>query len=322
MPLPIHTFRPLVGAPTVGLVLVAALTGCLSAPARDGLGATSAVVVRCDGIEEWTDQRSYATGDVVRHDGGVFLCTQPHTPAFDWEPDVVPALWQPATCQDDGGGDGGGGDDGEPSQGDPPGGQPPDGLPPALDARYFHLDLARTGGDPTGGLFVVVGQITDAAFRDFQALLDAATVSVGTDESGRRQEIARGVIGGVSFESHNTVARGVQEVVVFVDRIKRLQYRRDLVTGGFEGVLVGNAEDRGAPLVAVVTPVGAELSHLLIVDVGNNQKNDLRGSVVSDRALLPVRIDEVTTFQGGMPAQPESKAIVERFDFAGVITGF
>jgi hypothetical protein len=311
-----HPRRP-VGAPSFALVLVATLAGCLQAPARDGLGATRAVV-GCDGLDEWTDQRSYQAGDVVRHDGGVFQCTQPHTPAFDWEPDVVPALWSPATCED------GGGDDGDdPPQDDPPGEPSPGGpLPAVLDARFFHLDVARTGNDPSGGQFAVVGQITDGAFRSFQALLDASTVSVGTDDAGRRQEIARGVVDGVAFESHNTVAGGLQDVVVFVDRIKRLQYRRDLVSGGFEGVLVGNAEDRGAPIVAVVTALGAELSHLLIADVGNNQRNDLRGAVVTDRDLTPVRVQDVTTFQGGMPAQPESKAIIERFDFQGVITGF
>jgi hypothetical protein len=318
-----HAIHRAVGAPALGLALVSALAGCLTAPPKDGLGATSAVVVRCEGIEEWTDQRSYETGDVVRHDGGVFQCTQPHTPAFDWEPDVVAALWSPATC-DDGGDDGGddaGGDDGPPDPG-PPVDDPPVEFPPLLDARFFHLDLARTGADPSNGQLAVVGQIADGAFRSFRPLIDAAIVTVGTDGGGRPQEIRRAVVDGISLESHNTVADGVQDVIVFVDRIKRMQFTRNLRTGAFEGVLVGNAEDRGAPMVAVVTPVGGERSHLLIADIGNNQRNDLRGTVVADADLAPVRGAEVTTFQGGMAGQPESKGVIDRFDFRGIITGF
>jgi hypothetical protein len=291
------------------------LAGCLAAPPGDGLGITRAVV-DCSGIPEWTDGRSYAVGDVVSHQGGVFRCSVAHTPALDWEPAIVPALWDPATCGD-------GGDDGGAPPDEPPSDTPPDrAFPPVLDPRYFQLDLPSTGLDPSGAQLVVVGQISAHAFRSFQELLDVASVATGTDDAGRPLQIHRAEVGGVRFESHNTIAGGVQEVVVFVDGIKRLQYVRDLRDGAFQGVLVGNGEDRGAPMVAVVTPVGTELSHLLIADIGNNQRNDLRAALFTDRALIPVRFGEFRQFQGGMAGQEESRAVVERFDFSGVITGF
>jgi hypothetical protein len=290
------------------------LAGCLAAPPGDGLGITRAVV-DCSGIPEWTDDRSYAVGDVVSHQGGVFRCSVAHTPAFDWEPAIVPALWEPATCGD--------GDDAGGPPDEPPPDAPPDGaFPPVLDPRYFQLDLPSTGLDPSGAQFVVVGQISAHAFRSFQDLLDVASVATGTDDAGRPLQIHRAEVGGARFEAHNTIAGGVQEVVVFVDGIKRLQYVRNLRDGAYQGVLVGNGEDRGAPMVAVVTPVGDELSHLLIADIGNNQRNDLRAALFTDQALIPVRFGEFRQFQGGMAGQEESRAVVERFDFSGVITGF
>jgi hypothetical protein len=297
------------------------VAGCLAPPAGDGLGAARAVV-DCSGIPEWTDARSYAVGDVVSHRGSVFRCSVAHTPAFDWEPAIVPALWDPATCGDGGGGDDGG-DDGGDAPGEPPSDAPPDGtFPPVLDPRYFQLDLPSTGLDPSGAQFVVVGEISAHAFRSFQDLLAVASVATGTDDAGRPLQVHRAESGGVRFESHNTIAGGFQEVVVFVDGIKRLQYVRNLRDGSYQGVLVGNGEDRGAPMVAVVTPVGDELSHLLIADIGNNQRNDLRAALFTDRALIPVRFGEFRQFQGGMAGQDESRAAVERFDFSGVITGF
>lgn len=299
------------------------VAGCLAPPPGERLGATRAIV-DCRGIPEWTDQRAYAVGDVVSHQGGVFRCAVAHTPAFDWEPAIVPALWDRATCGEDEGGDDGAGDPGDGDPPDPPpADDPPVGaFPPVLDVRYFQLDLPSTGLDPSGAQYVIVGQISAHAFRSFQDLLDVASVATGTDSAGRPLQIHRAEVGGVRFESHNTVAGGVQEVVVFVDGIKRLQYVRGLRDGSYQGVLVGNGEDRGAPMVAVVTPVGAELSHLLIADIGNNQRNDLRAALVADPALRPVRFGEFRQFQGGMAGQDESRAVVERFDFTGVIVGF
>ena len=56
-------------------------------------------------------------------------------------------------------------------------------------------------------------------------------------------------------------------------------------------------------------------------DIGNNAKNDYRGELVVDRNLAPLKFTFFQQFNGGLGAQPESAALVRKFELAG-IAGF
>lgn len=47
-----------------------------------------------DLFPDWTPGVTVATGDVLRWDGTLVECLQPHTTQGDWTPDVTPALWK------------------------------------------------------------------------------------------------------------------------------------------------------------------------------------------------------------------------------------
>ncbi|WP_164689281.1 expansin EXLX1 family cellulose-binding protein [Herpetosiphon llansteffanensis] len=48
-----------------------------------------------NGISAWQAYTSYSVGSLVRHNGLNYRCIQAHTSLPGWEPQIVPALWQP-----------------------------------------------------------------------------------------------------------------------------------------------------------------------------------------------------------------------------------
>ncbi|MBM7844684.1 expansin EXLX1 family cellulose-binding protein [Herpetosiphon giganteus] len=47
------------------------------------------------GINAWQAYTSYSVGSLVQHNGIRYRCIQAHTSLPGWEPQIVPALWQP-----------------------------------------------------------------------------------------------------------------------------------------------------------------------------------------------------------------------------------
>lgn len=43
---------------------------------------------------EWVAGNTYASGEIVQHQGGLYRCIQAHTSQADWPPDQTPALWR------------------------------------------------------------------------------------------------------------------------------------------------------------------------------------------------------------------------------------
>lgn len=41
----------------------------------------------------WINNKAYAVGDRVQHNGTLYKCVQAHTSQFDWTPDATSALW-------------------------------------------------------------------------------------------------------------------------------------------------------------------------------------------------------------------------------------
>jgi hypothetical protein len=41
-------------------------------------------------------------GQYVTYNGNVYVCREMHTSEADWQPDMVPALWELTTCPDGG----------------------------------------------------------------------------------------------------------------------------------------------------------------------------------------------------------------------------
>jgi hypothetical protein len=204
---------------------------------------------------------------------------------------------------------------------DPGGGQGQAAVafPPLLDLRFFQLDVAGAGGPGNSGpIFALVNAIAKNAVDDLQRFIDVSTVTIDVDAEGRQVE-RRSAPG---FKSRQTFHNGVQYAVAWLNGQKKVQYIRDHNTGAFEGIIVAPPFDNNAPIASVVTPLGnGTASHLIVEDIGNNLKNDYRGELVVDTNLRPVRFTFFQQFNGGLAAQPESAALVEKFEFAG-IAGF
>jgi len=207
---------------------------------------------------------------------------------------------------------------------DPGGGQAQMGqgnvnFPPLLDVRFFQLDLAAVGAPGNSGpIFNLVNAVAKNAVDDLQRFIDISRVTVDVDAQGRPVE--RRTAPG--FESRQTFFRGIQYAVVFLNGQKKLQFTRNHNTGAFEGVIVAPSFDNNAPISTIVTPLtDGTFSHLIVEDIGNNAKNDYRGELVVDANLAPLKFTFFQQFNGGLAAQPESAALVRKFDFTG-IAGF
>jgi hypothetical protein len=89
-------------------------------------------------------------------------------------------------------------------------------------------------------------------------------------------------------------------------------------------VITGPDVDRGSPFCSIVTPSGDGTSrHLVIADLQNNLKNDLRGeAVVDSQTLAPRSFVAFEIIQGGLGSQPESAALARRFGFDTLLPGF
>ncbi len=252
--------------------------------------------------------------------------------ATDPPPVIIPALSTVDPCEDvnQGGGQGGGqqvdaGDavavDAGQGQGQGGGGgnQGAVVFPPLLDLRFFQLDVAAAGGPGnSGAIFTLVNAVAKNAVDDLQRFIDISQVTFDVDAQGRTVE-RRTALG---FESRQTFDKGIQYGVAFLGGVKKLQFTRNHDTGAFEGIIVAPGFDSNAPLAAFVTPRGdGKAVHLVVEDIGNNLKNDYRGELVVDANLRPLLFQFFQQFNGGLAAQPESAALVDKFDFAG-IAGF
>ncbi|UJR83128.1 Hypothetical protein I5071_51940 [Sandaracinus amylolyticus] len=198
-------------------------------------------------------------------------------------------------------------------------------FPPLLDLRFFQLDMARVGSPGnSGAIFGIVNAVARNSTDDLQRFIDVTVPTFETDARGRRVEVRRTQLGGVSFESRQTFADGIQEAVIVVAGTKRLQFVRNHTTGAFRGIIIAPSFDRSAPIASIVTPNGDGTSnHLIIEDLANNLTNDYRGEIrVDSRALTPQRFVFFQQFNGGLAAQPESAALVRELGFVGVVRGF
>jgi hypothetical protein len=237
------------------------------------------------------------------------------------QPPVIPALaCEPCVCAGQGGGavvvDAAAPD---PAAGAMQAGQGNAAFPPLLDVRFFQLDVASAGGPGNSGpIFALVNAVAKNAVEDLQRFIDISQVTVDVDAQGRPVE--RRTAPG--FESRQTFFRGIQYGVAFLNGQKKVQFIRNHNTGAFEGVIVAPSFDNNAPISSIVTPLtDGTFSHLIIEDIGNNAKNDYRGELVVDRNLAPLKFTFFQQFNGGLGAQPESAALVRKFELAG-IAGF
>jgi hypothetical protein len=192
-------------------------------------------------------------------------------------------------------------------------------FPPLIDVKLFQLDVAAAGGPGnSGAIFTLVNAVAKNAADDLQRFVDVAKVTIDVDAQGRQVE-RRTAVG---FESRQTFEKGIQYGVVFLNGSKKLQFIRNHNTGAFEGIIVAPSFDNNAPISSIVTPNSdGTFTHLIVEDIGNNLKNDYRGELIVDARLAPLRFSFFQQFNGGLAAQPESAALVKKFDFAG-IAGF
>jgi len=302
-------------ASSIALGLLLTAPGCAGEGGAE-LDEIEAIVLECPtGIFPWIPQTAYKPNDLVTFEGEVFSARPPgHVAQVDWLPPIVPALWQPVECSN-------GNPAPEPPDQEEPA-PPQNGFPALLDVRFFQLDLAAVGAPGnSGAIFQVVNAVAQNSVVDLDNFAANARVTFENDAQGRQVEVRRNG----AFESRQTFAAGIQEAVATVGGKKRLQLVRNHNTGAFEGIIIAPSFDANAPISAFVVPVGGgRVRHLVIEDIANNQRNDYRGEAVVDAASLrPLEFVFFQQFQGGLVAQPESKAMVERFGgFAGIVRGF
>src|SRR6266540_7177309 len=66
-------------------------------------GDTQPLSVTCPAsVVGWVPNTTYATGDIVSFNGTKYRCVQGHTALDNWQPDIVPALWEPVQCSSGG----------------------------------------------------------------------------------------------------------------------------------------------------------------------------------------------------------------------------
>jgi hypothetical protein len=92
--------KPLWLRAQIAIPIALAIAACSTGPNDDG-SVTSAdeLSVACPSkIAAWAIGTAYHVGDLVTFKGTVFRNIQAHTAEDGWFPDIVPALWQPVTC--------------------------------------------------------------------------------------------------------------------------------------------------------------------------------------------------------------------------------
>lgn len=298
--------------PTVATLAAASLAlllgaGCIVGEQDADLDLDGRAKIQCPAVvEEWTPTISYKAGDVRTFNGAVFQCRTAHTPASNWNPIDAASLWLQVDCindpatpppvdpPDDNGGDNGGGDNGGGEVIIGAGGVFDADIKALIDERFFILNISATS-DPARN-FTQVTNVGRAGMQDIKALIAVGTAKVTTSNVG-----------------------GVEEVVVTVGAERRLQIRRTKARGLIEGVMVGAATDAKAPFAMSVGSVSGVLTHTLVVDVGNNLKNDLRGQApVNNLVVETGGADSTLQLNGGLRAFPEGAAIVNALAFPGL----
>jgi hypothetical protein len=295
-----HTVVSLAAA--AGLALSLGATGCMSSD-DDGLDVDSHAKVPCPAtIDEWSPDVTYKVGDLRAFNGGIFQCLVAHRPAPNWNPVDAASLWSPVQCIND-------------TTVTPPTTTPPVTTPPAggggggvidaggvfaadltalIDERFFILNVSAAS-DPARN-FTQVTNVGRAGMADLKSLIStgAAKVAVSTTS-------------------------GIEDLVVTVGTERRLEIRRNKTQGVLEGVLVGAATDLKAPFAMSVGNVNGVLTHTLVVDVGNNLKNDLRGTASVNNQVVETGVtDSALQLNGGLHAFPEGIAIVNDLKFPGI----
>lgn len=267
-------------------------TGCV---VGDGAGADhdldSKATAACpDTVEAWSPDATYKVGDLRAFNGSVFKCLVAHKPAPDWNPIAAASLWSPVDCV------------GAPVPPPPTGGGGTIGAGGVFDAdmkalieeRFFILNLSAKA-DPARN-FTQVTNVGRAGMADIKSLIASGAANVALTASG-----------------------GTEDVTVTVGAERRLQIRRIKSQGLIEGVMVGAATDAKAPFAMTVGNLDGVLTHTLVVDVGNNLKNDLRGTAPVDNQVVETGgADSVLQQNGGVHAFAEGAAVVNALQFPGI----
>ncbi|HEY2516433.1 MAG TPA: carbohydrate-binding protein [Polyangiaceae bacterium] len=80
--------------------VAATLAVACGSPPSDGSesGESALSQSQCAGAKAWAPNTAYKVGDVVTFQGQTFVVLQAHTSLSVWPPNIVPALYQPASC--------------------------------------------------------------------------------------------------------------------------------------------------------------------------------------------------------------------------------
>jgi hypothetical protein len=276
-------------AASVGAAALLFAFGCATGP-QEGDGEYGAASVDCPKtVADWAPGTKYAVGDLVTFAGGVFQCRQAHTPAPDWFPNIVPALWTPVACN------------GVQPPAQPPAQQPPVQQPPAQQPPAQQPPV-------NNGPFTVLADVDQRAFT-FGIKADLVAANAGVPGIVNLLQ-ANNVTAAAFFElgpvAKNAVVKvngSVREVDLTVGGVKRLHSTYDTKTGAFQGILVGNGSDQGAPFCVIITPNVRGFLYQMVADVGNNLKNDFQGIAQLDSNLNTVQVQKFIPGNGGLGPQ-------------------
>lgn len=289
-----HTLVSLAAA--AGLAVALGATGCMSSD-DDGLDVDSHVKVPCPAtIDPWAPDITYKVGDLRAFNGGVFQCIVAHHAVSNWNPVDAASLWIPVTCIND------------TTVTPPPTTPPPAGgggvidaggvfaadISALIDERFFILNVSAAS-DPARN-FTQVTNVGRAGMAEIKGLISTGAAKVTVTNAG-----------------------GIEDVTVTVGAERRLEIRRITAQGLIEGVMVGAATDAKPPFAMTVGNLNGVLTHTLVADIGNNLKNDLRGTAsVNNQVVETGATDSALQLNGGLHAFPEGIAIVNDLKFPGI----
>jgi hypothetical protein len=296
---------------TAGLAMTLGATGCMVNGDGDSDVDSHAKVTCPATVLEWSPDVSYKVGDLREFNGAVFQCLVAHTPAPNWNPVDAASLWSPVTCAN---------------------GAPVVTSPTDPTTGTGNTGTGNTGTGNTGTGTIDAGGVFATA--DIKALIDERffilNVSAASDPARNFTQVTnvgragmadiKGLVASGAAKVTATSSGGVEDVTVTVGTERRLQIRRIKSKGFIEGVMVGAATDLKAPFaMTVVNNANGVLTHTVVADVGNNLKNDLRGTAsVNDQVVETGAADSALQLNGGLHAFPEGIAIVTDLQFPGI----
>lgn len=193
----------------------------------------------------------------------------------------------------------------------------PPKFPALLDLAPWQMNSAAAGhkNQNEAAQITLASNIAKAAIVELTGALGNLKPEV-KKENGQDVEVRKAN----GYEGYQTFVNNIQNGQIWKDGKKRMHFVRDHKTGAFRGILIAGPNDKHAPLASIFNPNGNGTSNqILIMDIGNDRQNDIRGELVSDSKTFAGKTFKLfQIFQGGMRGQGEGVNLLNEFGGFGL----